>query len=175
VAQHVVLTAIGEDRPGLVEEVSEFVFECGGSIEDSRMENLRGQFAIAMLIGGSDEAIERIAAEIDALRDRTGIRTQLARVAAADTSGAARSTYRLTGRALDQAGLVHQLANLLRTLGVNIESMDTTLEPAPHTGAPMFAIDVVVAVPDDADVEEIRAELGRVCDTLGIDWQLAPL
>ena len=43
---HSILTAIGADRPGLVDEVSQFIFERGGNIEDSRMVNLRGQFAI---------------------------------------------------------------------------------------------------------------------------------
>jgi glycine cleavage system regulatory protein len=35
--ERTVLTAIGEDRPGLVEEVSEFVFVRGGGIENSRI------------------------------------------------------------------------------------------------------------------------------------------
>jgi glycine cleavage system transcriptional repressor len=49
VNRNIVLTAIGADRPGLVEEVSEFVLARGGSIEDSRMANLQGQFAIITL------------------------------------------------------------------------------------------------------------------------------
>ena len=43
---HAILTALGTDRPGLVDEVSQFIFQHGGNIEDSRMLNLRGQFAI---------------------------------------------------------------------------------------------------------------------------------
>jgi len=41
-SERTVLTAIGEDRPGLVEEVSEFVSARGGSIENSRMANMQG-------------------------------------------------------------------------------------------------------------------------------------
>ena len=48
---HAILTALGTDRPGLVDEVSQFIFEHGGNIEDSRMVNLRGQFAIMLLLG----------------------------------------------------------------------------------------------------------------------------
>jgi glycine cleavage system transcriptional repressor len=174
VERHVVLTAIGEDRPGLVEEVSEFVFARGGSIEDSRMANLRGQFAIAMLIAGGDEAIERITREIDALSSRTGIQAQLTPAAASERPAGV-TAYRLTGRALDEAGLVHRVASRLRTLDVNIESMETTLEAAPHTGAPVFAMDLVLAVPNDTQLERLREELARVCDSLNIDWQLAQL
>ena len=170
-----VLTAIGEDRPGLVEEVSEFVFARGGSIEDSRMANLHGQFAIVMLIGGAQEAIDRIAADLDALDERTSIHARLTPVPETGAAATPRLPYRLTGRALDQAGLVHQVANVLRTHGVNIESLDTTLEAAPVTGAPVFAMELVIAVPSDTPVQRLRDELARVCDELNIDWQLAPL
>jgi glycine cleavage system transcriptional repressor len=173
--ERAVLTAIGHDRPGLVEEVSEFVFARGGSIEDSRMANMHGQFAIAMSIAGTDEAIERITADLDALGARTGIHARLTMAVRVESDAVSRSPYRLTGRALDQAGLVHQVANVLRGLGVNIESMETTLEAAPETGAPVFAMDLVIAVPDDAPIETLRAELGRVCDSLNIDWNLALL
>jgi glycine cleavage system transcriptional repressor len=170
--ERAVLTAIGEDRPGLVEEVSEFVFARGGSIEDSRMANLHGQFAIAMSIAGSPGAIGRITSELDALAVQTGIQAQLTAAAPVVAGAGSRRSYRLAGRALDQAGLVHQVANLLRSLGVNIESMETTLEAAPETGAPVFAMELLLAVPAELPVERLEGELGRVCEALNIDWGL---
>ena len=93
----------------------------------------------------------------------------------ADVEVTPRLAYRLTGRALDQSGLVHQVANLLRSLNVNIESMETELEAAPITGAPIFAMDLVIAVPQDTPVQKLRDELAAMCDSLNIDWQLALL
>jgi glycine cleavage system transcriptional repressor len=169
-----VLTAIGEDRPGLVDEVTEFVFSRGGNVEDSRMANLHGQFAIVMLISGGQDAIDRITTDLEMLNEHTAIHARLT-PAAADVAAAPRLPYRLTGRALDQPGLVHQVARVLRGLEVNIETMDTTLEAAPVTGAPVFAMDLVVAVPSDTPVQKLRDELGRVCDARNIDWHLAAL
>jgi glycine cleavage system transcriptional repressor len=174
-SERTVLTAIGEDRPGLVEEVSEFVFARGGNIEDSRMANLHGQFAIVMLIGGTQAAIDRITAELDALNEQTGIQARLTPASRAGGTTTPRLPYRLTGRALDQAGLVHQVANVLRSLDVNIESLETTLERAPVTGAPVFAMDLVIAVPSDTPIQKLRDELARICDALNIDSDLAPL
>jgi glycine cleavage system transcriptional repressor len=168
-----VLTAIGADRPGLVEEVSEFVFARGGNVEDSRMANMHGQFAIVMLVGGPQEALDRLAADLDALEARTAIHARL--TPASDPAAAPRSPYRLTGQALDQPGLVHEVANALRGLNVNIETMDTTLEAAPVTGTPVFAMDLVLGVPDETPVDALRDELARVCDALNIDWRLEPL
>jgi glycine cleavage system transcriptional repressor len=174
-SERTVLTAIGADRVGLVEEVSEFVLARGGSIEDSRMANMHGQFAIVMLIAGAQEAIARITNDLDVLTGQMAIDARLTPAARTPVEEPPRLPYRLTGRALDQTGLVHQVANLLRGLDVNIESMETTLGAAPVTGAPVFAMDLVLAVPGDAPVQTLRAELARVCDSLNIDWQLAPI
>jgi glycine cleavage system regulatory protein len=57
VMNHAILTAIGTDRPGIVDEVSQFIFDRGGNIEDSRMVNLRGQFAIMVLVGGGGAGV----------------------------------------------------------------------------------------------------------------------
>jgi glycine cleavage system transcriptional repressor len=173
--EQAVLSAIGEDRPGLVEEVSEFVFARGGTIGDSRMANLRGQFAIMMLVAGTAEVLEKLRRDLGALESQARVRVELIDAPTSDEHRPARVPYRLTGRALDQPGLVHVVAALLRSLDVNIESMDTTLEAAPVTGAPVFAMDLVLAVPVEASLRTLRTELDEVCDPLNIDWQLAAL
>ncbi len=173
--QHTVLTAIGADRPGLVQEVSEFILVRGGSIEDSRMANLRGQFAIMMLIGGAPEAIERLRAELDTLSSQTRLHAQLTAAVTGGVEGEPRLPLRLTGRALDQPGLVHVVANVLRSLDVNIESMETTLEAAPITGAPVFRMDMVMSVPTGTPMPSLRHALAQVCDPLNIDWHLTAL
>jgi glycine cleavage system transcriptional repressor len=113
-----VLTAIGEDRPGLVEEVSEFVFARGGSIEDSRMANMHGQFAIAMLISGSQESIDRITSDLDALNRETAIH---ARLTPALQLGVGALQLPGDGKALDQPARAPGRERL-RGFGVNIEA-----------------------------------------------------
>jgi glycine cleavage system transcriptional repressor len=174
VSGQVVLTAIGADRVGLVDEVSEFVLARGGNVEDSRMVNLHGQFAIVMLVRGGETALDRLRADLDTLRSESRVHAQLV-PAAAEHAPQPGLPFRLTGRALDQPGLVHSVAHLLRGLNVSIESMDTTLEAAPITGAPVFAMQLLVAVPTDTPVARLREELAAICDPLNIDWHLAAL
>lgn len=170
-----VLTAIGDDRPGLVEEVSEYVLARGGTIGDSRMANLQGQFAIMMLLDGTPASIERIRGDLEALASRARIHVQVTSTPPRAGVAPARMPYRLTGRALDQPGLVHVVANALRGLDVNIETMDTTLESAPVTGAPVFSMELIIAAPSGASVRTLRETLAEVCDPLNIDWHLAAL
>lgn len=171
---HVLLTAIGADRPGLVDEVSEFIFERGGNIEDSRMVNLRGQFAIMVLVGGAGDVLARIRRELLDLSRASSLHTELrdAREPAAPAVHAL--PYRLSGTGLDQPGLVHRLAHLLRGMHVNIESLDTRLTPAPYTGAPIFEMELILSIPSTTSLSTLRQNIAAVCDELNVDWNLDP-
>ena len=175
VTEHAVLSAVGPDRPGLVQEVSEFVLDRGGNIADSRMANLRGQFTIMMLVAGSPDTVARLGGDAATLAAQTGLQVWLTPAAPEDVEAERSEQYRLTGSALDQAGLVHEVAGVLRRFGVNIESMETELEAAPETGAPIFAMAIVLSVPPAVALEQLRSELTRVCDALNVDWQLERL
>jgi glycine cleavage system transcriptional repressor len=172
--QHVVLTAIGPDRPGLVDEVTRFVAECGGNLEDSRMVNLRGQFAMVMLVAGPADVVERVKDGLGQLKTATGVHAEVQAVAGRPDSSPA-LPYKLSTWAMDHPGLMQSVAHLLSEFGVNIESAESSLRPAPYTGAPLFEMELVVAVQQSTGVAELREALGRLCDDLNIDWRLTAL
>lgn len=168
---HAILSAIGSDRPGLVEEVSRFIFDRGGNIEDSRMVNLRGQFAMMVLVGGPAGVLEKIEGELGGLSEKSGIHIQW-RMAAPVASVAAARPYRLRASAMDQPGLVHRVSQLLRDMNVNIESLQTQLGSAPITGAPVFAMELVLAIGPGVGLGRLREALGEMCDKYNMDWEL---
>ena len=173
--QHAVFTAIGPDHPGLVDEVTRFVADCGGNLEDSRMVNLRGQFAMMMLVAGSAEVVQRLRDGLGELQSVTGVHAEVRAAAAGRPSSAAALPYKLSTWAMDHPGLMQSVAHLLGELGVNIESAETSLRPAPYTNAPLFEMELVLALPQSVPVAGLREALGRLCDELNIDWQLAAL
>ena len=172
---HAILTALGSDRPGLVDEVSQFIFERAGNIEDSRMVNLRGQFAMMVLLSGEESALARIRNDLGTFAQRARLHAQVAPTASAARAPQPAMPYRLTATAMDQAGLVHRISHLLRTLAVNIESMETQLSAAPITGAPTFEMELLMSVPRQTNIGRLREQLGKLCDELNIDWQLAAM
>jgi glycine cleavage system transcriptional repressor len=171
---HAILTAIGTDRPGIVDELSQFIFDRGGNIEDSRMVNLRGQFAIMVLVGGGADALARVGRELPEFSKRIGMQAELRPAAATDRPPQAADAlpYRLVGTGIDQPGLVHRLAHLLREMNVNIESLETRLTPAPYTGAPMFELEAVLSVPRATQLSHLRQKLAGCCDEINMDWDL---
>jgi len=177
---HAILTAIGVDRAGLVDEVSRYIFDRGGNIEDSRMVNLRGQFAIMVLVTGDEAVIGKLRHEQTRLAETSGLQVDVRPTPEAPRGGAAAAKpsdaipFRFVATAVDRAGIVHRISHLLRELNVNIESLETRLTAAPYTGAPVFEMESVLAVPRSTPVAQVRQRLGAMCDEMNMDWELNP-
>jgi glycine cleavage system transcriptional repressor len=171
---HAILTAIGVDRAGLVDEVSRFIYDRGGNIEDSRMVNLRGQFAIMVLVGGDEAVIGKLRQEQSRLAETSGLQVEVRHAPPGAVAPAASGAlpFRFVATAVDRAGIVHEISHLLRELNVNIESLETRLSPAPYTGSPVFEMEAVLAVPRATPVSQLRQRLNALCDNMNIDWEL---
>ena len=48
-----VISALGDDRPGIVNDLSTVILEYGCNIADSRMSVLGGEFALILLVAGN--------------------------------------------------------------------------------------------------------------------------
>ena len=57
---YLVITALGADRPGIVNTITRHVSSCGCNIEDSRLAMLGDEFTFIMLLSGSWNAINLI-------------------------------------------------------------------------------------------------------------------
>ena len=142
---NLILTAVGQDRPGLVGELTGHLHTGGGgggggaNIIESRMVNLRGQFAVILLIDVSDPKALR--ASIPDVAARTGLAISIAEQSTPATP-AKGIPYRLKTYSLDQPGLVHRISAVLRTHGVNIEDLAARQESAPFAGDPLFTMEM---------------------------------
>jgi glycine cleavage system transcriptional repressor len=172
---HAVLTAVGDDRPGLVDAVTLYITQRGGNLEDSRMVNLRGQFAMMILVSGGDEAMSRLQDGLGTLRRDCHVHAELRPAEAGAAQRSPALPFKLNTWAMDHPGLMQSVSHLLGELGVNIESVESSLRPAPYTNTPLFEMELVLSVPAATHVAELREQLGELCDEMNIDWQLTAL
>jgi glycine cleavage system transcriptional repressor len=173
--KYVLLTAIGPDRPGLVDEVSQKLTERGLNIESSRMAVLGGEFAIIMLVAGEPAAADRLTADANEICGRTGLQVFLRpTIAPGQRAQASSVPYRLVAAGMDHQGIVHELSQVLHSFKVNIESLETRVEPAPVSGTPIFTMVAQVAVPADIKIRELRAALDERGDAANVDVEFEP-
>ena len=68
-----VLSALGTDRPGIIDELSRAVLECGCNILDSRMAVLGGDFALLMQLDGNWNTLAKLEGQVAGLEKRLGL------------------------------------------------------------------------------------------------------
>ncbi|MBK5230095.1 MAG: hypothetical protein JJE27_02875 [Thermoleophilia bacterium] len=110
------VAVVGADRPGIAAALAEALQRAGANIEDSRMSNLGGRFAVMMLVSlpaGAD--IEALQADLADVRESLSLDAAVIDPVE-DIAGAARpkSTHVLTVYGADHPGIVHAVCSALR-------------------------------------------------------------
>ena len=143
----VVLTLTGNDRIGLVDQMTELLLGLDGNVETSRMARLGGEFAVLMLVSLPAEQVSRVEATFQPLTAQ-GYKVTVSQTepsAAKARAGWQMAEIEVEGA--DHEGIIHEIAHHLSRQGINIESMDTGTQPAPISGTPLFTMSARVAVP----------------------------
>lgn len=164
------LTTVGEDRPGIVEAVSGWVLDHGGNIEESRMSVLGGEFATMVLISGSQDLYEVLEKSRSKLERDHQLHVFLKPVQAKGASPEKPVIrYQLKSTSLDTAGIVNRISQLLNKEGINIVSGETKTTDAPFSGAPVFHFELVIDIPSDIPVSKLRENLNIIADEENFD------
>src|SRR4051812_4556083 len=71
--EELVITAVGSDRPGLIGQLTAPLFEAGVNVADSRMVNLRGQFAVILLAEVPTRSMEKVQEKLLATAETLGL------------------------------------------------------------------------------------------------------
>lgn len=170
---YAVLTAIGADRVGIVDDLSGLVAARSCNIEESRMAVLGGEFAVIMLVSGEVPALDRLSGDLSAAGARLGLHVQLK--ATREPHAEAGRPYLLETVSLDTPGIVHTVTAALRKHGVNIESLETDTAPAPWTGAPMFRMRAHVVVGPSVEIVKLKEDLAHLEAGQDLDVRLRPV
>jgi len=168
---NLVITALGNDKPGIVNELSKAILDNGGNITESRMMVLSGEFAIMLLVTGSKDGIANINSKLDEMGTSLGL-TIIAKETEQQASDQKRLPYHVSVVSMDHPGIVHNISDFLSSHNLNIEEIETKTYPAAHTGTPMFSLDMIISIPADSSVRSLRDEFLLFCDDLNLDATL---
>ena len=162
-----VMTFVGDDRPGLVNAVSDKIAAHGGTWLESRSARLAGKFAGILLVNVPEpnvDALER------ALRDlaHAGLHLTIERGAVEEAKPASR-TIKLDILGNERPGIVRDVTRALTALEVNIEEFESGLESAAFTGIKMFRAHARLSVPGTLPLDELRKALERLAGEIMVD------
>jgi glycine cleavage system regulatory protein len=165
-----VLTVIGQDRPGLVESLSHTISTHGGNWLESRMSSLAGKFA-GILLASVPEA--HADALLNALRglESKGLAIVVEKGATGE-SAMAHDAFRLELVGQDHPGIVRDIAHALASRGISIDELHTETRSASMSGEELFHATAQLHIPQDILPDELRDVLETLADELMVDIQL---
>ena len=173
-SQLIVISAIGTDRAGVVQDISRVILACGGNIEESRMATLGSEFAMLLLVSGQWHTLSRLEKSLEKLVDQDEL-TFTIRKTDVHSTREDRLPYAVDVVALDQQGIVFNLAEFLAARDIEIADVATRRYAAAHTGAPMFAVQMAVNIPASLNLAHLREEFLELCDRMNLDAILEPV
>ena len=171
--KNIVLTLTGSDRVGIVDSVTEILVKVDGNVETSRMARLGGEFAMLMLVSIEEKQLGNLEQGLKSLWEQGFQVTTKQTELSYEQKYAGWLSYQIEVHGADQEGIVHKVAHYLTQRGINIESMDTGIVPAPMSGTLFFSMNAVVVVPPHLPHKDWLADLDEVADQLNVEIKVS--
>ena len=164
-----VLTVIGDDKPGIVEQLSDRVLETGANWEESRMARLAGKFAGLLRVSVEADRAEQLAGALRAL-DAGGLTVVVEPSVEGEGAEPRKVSLEVVGN--DHPGIVRDISRVLAQHDVNIEELDTEITSAPMSGEALFHARAILRVPPSVAIDRLRGVLESLAGELMVDLAL---
>lgn len=161
-----VLSVVGSDRPGLTRALAAAVLSAGGNWLESHLSQLGGLYVGSVLVeleAGRVEALRAAVSKVDA----QGLEVRVAPATLAPGGAGEALQLELVGR--DRAGIVDQVTGALSGLDANIETFETWVTDAPHSGIPLFHMRARVRLPAALEAAKVQAALQEISAEIMVD------
>ncbi|MEM9481820.1 MAG: ACT domain-containing protein [Verrucomicrobiota bacterium] len=164
---HLVMTIIGDDRPGLVDQLAEIIVDHEGNWLESQLAHLANKFTGIVTVQVPTENADALQS---AAKSINGLRVHVEE--AADSTASATPPGKplvldIIGQ--DRLGIVRKIAHCLAECGVNVEKLHSACESAPMSGEQLFRANIQARLPDGADEAAIHREIEKIASDLMVD------
>ena len=167
---YLVLTAIGADKPGLVESLAQVIADNSGNWLESSMSQLAGKFAGILRVSESDSEVDQLISALDGISDQL---TLVIERVDSDFEIELPQTVELNLIGNDRPGIIREFSHALASLSVNVEQLSTDCVPAPMSSEVLFKAKANLKVPVGLKLEVLQQEIERLADDLIVEMQLS--
>lgn len=171
---HILLCALGADRPETLKQVTGRILDTGCNIEDSRISRLGSESVMTFLVSGTWDAIAKLEAALPRVAEQGNLQYLCRRTEVPALEGGY-LPYAVEVVAADRSGIVHHLAEFLTARGILIDNLASTRYTAVQTGTDMFSAHLSISIPADLHIAALRDEFMEFCDGLNLDAIIEPI
>lgn len=166
-----ILTVIGDDRPGLVEELATAISTHRGNWLEASMAQLSGKFAGIVEVAVPAAEATELKTTLSGLK---GLKVSV------ETASSQKSA--MTGRRLslslvghDRIGIVREVSQVLASHAVNVEDLQTRTSSAPMSAEILFHCEAELTAAPDFNARELKAALEKLSDDLMVEIKLGEM
>ncbi|WP_339673605.1 ACT domain-containing protein [Dasania marina] len=165
--QSLIMSFIAEDRPGIVDALSEVIAQQQGNWLESRLTRLGGQFTGIVRIEINEDAVDDLENALQGLAVKGITYTLSANHASVSSEELFPVNFKVTGD--DRPGIVKELSALMANCGANIESLNTYISHAPWSGGLLFTMEGSATLPPTLGKGHLRSKLEGISDDLIVE------
>jgi glycine cleavage system transcriptional repressor len=149
---HLVITALGVDRPGIVNTITRHVSSCGCNIEDSRLAMLGDEFTFIMLLSGSWNAITLIESTLPMKGAELELLIVMKRTNARVTPPMPATVW-VQVEVPDSPHIIERFTDLFDKHQMNIAELVSRIQPAQDGVPPTLYIQMTAHSAEDTRIE----------------------
>ncbi len=161
--RHVVISFLGKDRPGIVDNLATIIKQHKGNWQTSSMRHLSGHFAGILEVLVAQANVEQL---VNDLQNIAGLNVQ---IEISEPKTHTDKTIRLDLTANDRQGIVGEISAVIHKEGGNLVKLASSQGSAPHSGQSIFKASAKIAIASDEHVDSLVKALENIADDLIVD------
>ncbi len=164
--KYFVITAVGEDRPGIVEKVTELLYRLGFNLEDSSMTRLNNEFTIMLIVStDKDISVEQLKKEFETLEKQLSLLINVKEIPEEifNQKKEIEDIYNIVVYGSDKPGIVYKVAKLLSKNGINIADLKT------EKSNDLYVMIIEAEFPKNVDIQQFNEDLENLKSDLNVD------
>jgi glycine cleavage system regulatory protein len=165
-----IITFIGDDRPGLVKQLSQTIEDNDGNWHDSRLSQLGGKFSGLILVSlptANGDALELALKGLSASGLSVRVTPTVDGLGSSDGQDIS-----LTVLGPDRKGIVREISHALAERQINVIEMDSEVISAPMSGELLFQARIKAQIPSSVDVDNLEDTLEEIANQMTLDIDL---
>lgn len=173
--QHFALTIIGRDRPGIVSQVTEILFQGGFNIADSSCSILGGQFSMILIISNPEFSTKEEFSDAFTPLEESNLSVYIRTL---KPGGEIRSELEgelcmISVYGADKPGIVYQVAKELGDRNINITDLNTKL--VGDKQKPVYVMMLEAMLSENTEIEEVESWMEELKQKLQVDISVRSL
>lgn len=164
--KNIVVTFIGKDQSGLVDQLAQMIFAHQGNWLGSSMSHLAGQFAGIVQVELPELEYAKFSLALGRIDDLTTM-IQEGHPTANDIEPEDLLSIAIVCN--DRNGIVQEVTKALHGVDANIEQFSSLLESASGTGQLLFRAQVTVLLPEHSSIEALTDAIENLGDDVMVD------